>query len=222
MRTPPLNTTLNPTQLRLVVALAVTLVCVPLLVLDQVGGGGASDRSVVQTGTPEPSLVVAVGADVPTTEATTSTTEAPATTVAPATTATSRAPSTTSTTRARTTTTAAPKVVAAPTTTTTPAPAPPPPPPTASGGGPSAWEASFLACVRHRESRGVYSAVDPTGQFMGAYQIYQGGWNAVAASIGRSDLVGVPPHRAAPADQDAVALAMLRQYGTSPWGGSCG
>ena len=57
---------------------------------------------------------------------------------------------------------------------------------------------------------------------MGAYQIYQGGWDAVAGSIGRSDLVGRKPNTAAPADQDTIALAMLRQYGRSPWGGACG
>jgi hypothetical protein len=79
-----------------------------------------------------------------------------------------------------------------------------------------------MACVRWRESRNTYTAVDPTGRFMGAYQIYQGGWDAVARSIGRSDLVGVRPHTAAPADQDTIAINMLRQYGTSPWGGTCG
>ena len=87
---------------------------------------------------------------------------------------------------------------------------------------PTASEASFLACVRQRESHGDYTAVDPSGTFMGAYQIYQGGWDAVARSIGRTDLVGVKPNRAAPADQDTIALAMLRQYGRAPWGGACG
>jgi hypothetical protein len=119
-------------------------------------------------------------------------------------------------------TTAAPKAPKAVTTTTAkPAPAPAPPPSTGAF-NPTASEASFLACVRHRESRGVYTAVDPTGQFMGAYQIYQGGWDAVARSIGRTDLVGVRPHHASPSDQDTIALAMLRQYGTKPWGGACG
>ena len=72
--------------------------------------------------------------------------------------------------------------------------------------------------MRQRESHGDYTAVDPSGTFMGAYQIYQGGWDAVARSIGRSDLVGVRPNRAAPADQDAIALAMLRQYGRAALG----
>ena len=79
-----------------------------------------------------------------------------------------------------------------------------------------------MACLRWRESHNTYTAVDPSGSFMGAYQIYQGGWDSQARSMGRSDLVGVPPHKASPADQDALALAMLRQQGTSPWGGTCG
>ena len=76
--------------------------------------------------------------------------------------------------------------------------------------------------MRQRESRGDYTVVDPTGTYFGAYQIYQGGWDAVARSIGRTDLVGVRPNRAAPIDQDIIALNMLRQYGRSPWGGACG
>lgn len=79
----------------------------------------------------------------------------------------------------------------------------------------------FFACVRWRESRGDYTVSDPTGTFHGAYQIYQGGWDAVAASIGRDDLVGVAPNVAAPAEQDLVAQAMFDQYGSKPWGGYC-
>lgn len=79
----------------------------------------------------------------------------------------------------------------------------------------------FFACVRWRESHGDYTAVNPTGTFMGAYQIYQGGWDVYAARMGRDDLVGIPPHTASPADQDAVALAMYNDLGTRPWGGAC-
>jgi hypothetical protein len=221
-----LNAALDPTQRRLVVALVVTVACLPLLVLDLLGGhdaGGTSEAAVVTTGVPEPSLVAAVTPSEPATtstevEATTSTTvppSSPATTGATTSTtvpkATSRATTVTAAPRATTTTTTAPP---APVTYVAPAPAP--------GLTPTGSESSFLSCVRHRESRGVYTAVDPSGQFMGAYQIYQGGWDAVARSIGRADLVGVRPNTASPADQDTIALAMLRQYGTSPWGGSCG
>ena len=80
---------------------------------------------------------------------------------------------------------------------------------------------AFFECIRWRESRGNYEAVNPTGTFMGAYQFYQGGWDTFAARIDRHDLVGVPPHQAAPADQDAVALAAYNELGSRPWGGAC-
>lgn len=80
----------------------------------------------------------------------------------------------------------------------------------------------FFACVRWRESRNDYTVVDATGTFMGAYQFYQGGWDTFAAKINRHDLVGVPPNMAAPADQDAVALAAYKELGSQPWGGHCG
>lgn len=80
---------------------------------------------------------------------------------------------------------------------------------------------TFFECVRYRESHGDYTAVNPTGTFMGAYQIYQGGWDTFAESINRYDLIGVPPHTALPADQDAIALAMYNELGAKPWGGAC-
>jgi hypothetical protein len=198
----------------LIVAMVVTLACLPLVVLDLMGGsdgGGASEAAVVDTDVPESSLVVAVSPDEPTT-----------TTTAPPSSTTVASPTTVKKPVASTSTTTAPKAtqtaITTPPTTAAPVVSPPP---TAAGGA-VGWEIEFMACVRWRESRNNYGAVDPSGQFMGAYQIYQGGWDAVARSIGRTDLVGVPPHRAAPADQDTVAINMLRQYGTSPWGGTCG
>jgi hypothetical protein len=159
---------------------------------------------------PESSLVVAVSPDEPTT----TTTVAPSSTTVAPTSSVKKPAATTSTTAPR----ASQTVATTPPTTAAPVVSPPP---TAAGGA-VGWEIEFMECVRWRESRNNYGAVDPSGQFMGAYQIYQGGWDAVARSIGRTDLVGVPPHRAAPADQDTVAINMLRQYGTSPWGGTCG
>ena len=109
------------------------------------------------------------------------------------------------------------------TTTTVPVPAPVTAAPVAterksvSGGN-----ESFFECVRWRESRGDYTAVSASGTFMGAYQIYQGGWDSVAASIGRHDLVGVAPNVATPAEQDLIAQAMFDEYGSKPWGGACG
>jgi hypothetical protein len=197
----------------LIVAMVVTLACLPLVVLDLMGGGdggGASEAAVVDTDVPESSLVVAVSPDEPTT----TTTVAPSSTTVAPTSSVKKPAATTSTTAPR------PSQTVATTPPTTAAPVVSPPP-TAAGGA-VGWEIEFMECVRWRESRNNYGAVDPSGQFMGAYQIYQGGWDAVARSIGRTDLVGVPPHRAAPADQDTVAINMLRQYGTSPWGGTCG
>jgi hypothetical protein len=197
----------------LIVAMVVTLACLPLVVLDLMGGGdggGASEAAVVDTDVPESSLVVAVSPDEPTT----TTTVAPSSTTVAPTSTVKKPAATTSTTASR----ASQTVATTPPTTAAPVVSPPP---TAAGGA-VGWEIEFMECVRWRESRNNYGAVDPSGQFMGAYQIYQGGWDAVARSIGRTDLVGVPPHRAAPADQDTVAINMLRQYGTSPWGGTCG
>jgi hypothetical protein len=80
---------------------------------------------------------------------------------------------------------------------------------------------AFFECIRWRESRGNYQAVNSTGTFMGAYQFYQGGWDTFAGRIGRHDLVGVKPNHASPADQDAVALGAYNELGAKPWNGAC-
>jgi hypothetical protein len=202
----------------LVIAMVVTLACLPALLLELMGGqdgGSSSDVAVVSTDAPQSSLVVAVSPSEPTTTVAPSATAssvAPPTTVAPS--STKKSTTTTAPKVAKSTaptTTAPPKTYAAPPTTAAPAPS----------SGPVGWEATFLACVRYRESRNLYTAVDPSGTYMGAYQIYQVGWDTIARNMGRTDLVGVKPNHASPADQDAVALAMLRQLGTAPWGGSC-
>jgi len=80
-------------------------------------------------------------------------------------------------------------------------------------GDPSAEQwASLRAC----EASGNYSAVSPSGRFRGAYQFDQATWDHVAT---RSfpHLVGADPAKASPADQDAVALALYRSRGASPW-----
>jgi hypothetical protein len=183
------------------IALIVTLACLPLLVLDMFQGSTTSGATETAGSSSESSLVVAA---VPSTEESTTTTSSvvvapPETIVVPSTTV----PVTVAPRVAPTPTTAAPRPVV------TAAPI-------------AQSDAAFMACVRHRESRGNYSAADPSGTFLGAYQIYQGGWDSVAGRIGRHDLVGVPPNQATPADQDAVAFAMLEIHGRTPWGGSCG
>ena len=80
---------------------------------------------------------------------------------------------------------------------------------------------AFFECIKWRESRNNYGAVNSTGTFMGAYQFYQGGWDTFAGRIGRHDLVGVKPNHASPADQDAVALAAYNELGAKPWNGAC-
>ena len=176
----------------------VTLACLPLLVLDVVQGSTTSGAATSEASS-ESSLVLAV---VPSTEeiATTTTVDVsvietvPATTVAPV-------------------VTVAPAVVPAPTTTI------PRPEPTIAPIVQS--DSEFLACIRRRESNNDYTASDRSGTFLGAYQIYQGGWDSVASRMGRSDLIGIAPNEASPADQDAVALAMLQYHGRAPWGGGC-
>ena len=177
------------------VALAVTVACIPLLVIDLLSSGGSGGAVVASASEPAIELLVPTTEAPPVTVAEVVVTiPAPTTTIAPApTTTVRRVPQTTTTTR---------PVVTLP--------------------APSQSDAAFLSCVRWRESRGDYTAVDPSGQFMGAYQIYQGGWDSVSASIGRHDLVGVAPNHASPADQDLVAAAMLARNGRAPWGGACG
>ena len=104
-------------------------------------------------------------------------------------------------------------------TTTTVAPtttAPPPPPPTvaaAPSGGPTAEQ---WAALRRCESGGNYSIVSANGRYRGAYQFSQATWDSVARSADPS-LVGVDPAAAPPAAQDAMAYALYRMSGASPW-----
>jgi hypothetical protein len=81
---------------------------------------------------------------------------------------------------------------------------------------------NVLDCIRHRESRGQYDVVNSSSGAAGAYQFMPGTWYTNAASAGRTDLVGVNPADASPADQDAMAQHLLATQGMSPWGGSCG
>jgi len=89
-------------------------------------------------------------------------------------------------------------------------------PSTSSGGG-------TLECIKQRESGGDYTVYNSQGSgAAGAYQFMPGTWNSLAGSIGRSDLVGISPAAASPADQDMMAAALLQQQGLAPWGGYCG
>ena len=94
--------------------------------------------------------------------------------------------------------------------------APRPATPRSFGGG------NVLDCIRHRESRGQYDVVNTSSGAAGAYQFMPGTWNNNARSAGRTDLVGVNPSNASPADQDAMAQHLLATQGLGPWGGGCG
>jgi hypothetical protein len=72
------------------------------------------------------------------------------------------------------------------------------------------------AALRRCESGGDYGAVSASGSYRGAYQFSRSTWNSVAARS-HPHLVGVDPAAAAPADQDAMALALYRSSGSSPW-----
>jgi hypothetical protein len=86
-------------------------------------------------------------------------------------------------------------------------------------GGPALT--GFLQCVVEHESGGDYQVVSSTGQYMGAFQFSQSTWNEAAQLAGMSNLVGVPPNAASPADQDALAVALYAADGSQPWYDPC-
>jgi len=94
-------------------------------------------------------------------------------------------------------------------TTTTTKPAPPPRP----------QLPAYLICVRHRESRGDYTAYNASSGASGAFQFLRQTWDNTARHAGRWDLVGVDVRWVSPADQDAMAIHLLNWYGPSPWAG---
>ncbi len=117
-----------------------------------------------------------------------------------------------------------------------PPPSPPPPTPTAAAPSnptepaaptaapepPSAEPtAAQWATLRQCEAWGNYTVVSGNGKYFGAYQFSQGTWDNIARASGRSDLVGVRPSDASPADQDALALSLWRTGGWASWP-SCG
>ena len=83
---------------------------------------------------------------------------------------------------------------------------------TSGGGGAGGALASIRAC----ESGGNYGAVSSSGSYRGAYQFDRQTWNGVAQRHNPA-LVGQDPAAAAPADQDAMASALMSERGTSPW-----
>jgi hypothetical protein len=93
---------------------------------------------------------------------------------------------------------------------------PPPVPTTAAAPREGDPTADQWAALRQCEASGNYAAVSSGGRFRGAYQFDQATWDLIARQS-FPHLVGVDPAKASPADQDAVALALYRIRGTSPW-----
>jgi cell pole-organizing protein PopZ len=92
-----------------------------------------------------------------------------------------------------------------------------------SGSGPDPVLNAYLQCVVQAESGGNYAAVSANGLYMGAFQFSQATWNMAAQAAGLSNLIGVPPNLASPADQDDVAIALYALDGEQPWlGDRCG
>lgn len=83
-----------------------------------------------------------------------------------------------------------------------------------------ASEYAFLDCVRHRESRGNYHALNPSGA-AGAYQLMPVTARQVALRAGRPDLASTSVLNWSAADQDLMALVLLRWQGAAPWEGGC-
>lgn len=65
----------------------------------------------------------------------------------------------------------------------------------------------WLAALRSCEAGSQGYATNTGNGFYGAYQFMQGTWDRIAPKIGRSDLVGMRPSDASPADQDEMIIA---------------
>jgi hypothetical protein len=79
------------------------------------------------------------------------------------------------------------------------------PAPAATGGGSGCVIPAYIC---QRESGMSYTALNPSSGAGGMYQLLPSTANAVARQIGRYDLIGVPPHLMAPADQDLLAATL--------------
>jgi hypothetical protein len=77
--------------------------------------------------------------------------------------------------------------------------------PAATGGGSGCVIPAYIC---QRESGMSYTALNASSGAGGMYQLMPSTANAVARRIGRYDLVGVPPHLMAPADQDLLAATL--------------
>ena len=193
-----LNTTVHPTQRRLMIALVVTLACLPLLVIDMFQrspSSGATQTAsstdpslVVASVTPEDSTTTTVAVTVPVTVPAPVTTVAPPTTVAPR-----RAPSTTTTTTPRRVTT--------------------PPVPTGNATtSPNQWD-RLAAC----ETGGNWAANSGNGYGGGLQFAHSSRWSTWRAFGGEE--FTAHPWEASREQQIVVAERVLARSGWSAWPG---
>ena len=75
----------------------------------------------------------------------------------------------------------------------------------------SVWEG-----LRQCQSRGDYGFVHPSGQYFGAYQFTVATWDRLASQR-YTDLLGVLPSQAEPADQDRMAYYLWIESGHARW-----
>jgi resuscitation-promoting factor RpfA len=71
---------------------------------------------------------------------------------------------------------------------------------------------SVLQAIKQCESGGNYTAVNPTSGASGAYQFLTSTWQSLSAAAGYATAAAAPP-----AVQDAAALELYNEDGTSPW-----
>ena len=74
---------------------------------------------------------------------------------------------------------------------------------------------STLAKIKYCESGGNYQAVNASSGASGAYQFLNSTWKGLSASAGYTTAASAPA-----SVQDAAALELYNQAGTSPWAAS--
>ena len=73
-----------------------------------------------------------------------------------------------------------------------------------------------LRKLRQCESGDDYQAKSANRRYFGAYQFSRATWNDVASRY-YPWLEGLGPHKASPAEQDAMARALWDERGAAPW-----
>ena len=118
-----------------------------------------------------------------------------------------------------------PAVAVAPEITTQPAPAPPPTQPAPSPQPPVHLDTSGLRtfpapevweALRQCQSQGDYAFVHPSGEYFGAYQFTVATWDRLANQR-YTELLGILPSEAEPAEQDRMAFYLWIESGHTRW-----